>query len=57
MSTVSQTDATNKSTQTFLTALVLNGAIAAIEIGLFLFIRNRFRKIYEPRSYLPSKLS
>ncbi|KDE07374.1 hypothetical protein MVLG_02415 [Microbotryum lychnidis-dioicae p1A1 Lamole] len=50
-------DATNKSTQTFVTALVSGLAVAGVEIAAFIIIRNRFRKIYNPRSYLvpPSK--
>ncbi|GAA99523.1 uncharacterized protein L969DRAFT_93981 [Mixia osmundae IAM 14324] len=43
----------NKSTQTFTTALVLNAAVAAVEIGIFAVIHARFKKIYRPRTYLP----
>ncbi|KAI0052100.1 DUF221-domain-containing protein [Auriscalpium vulgare] len=42
--------ATTASTKTFETALVLNGAIFAIEIAAFTLLRRYFRLIYEPRS-------
>ncbi|KAE8227813.1 hypothetical protein CF326_g7277 [Tilletia indica] len=40
------------STSTVISALILNGAIFAVEIGLFFVLRNRFRVIYEPKSFL-----
>lgn len=43
----------NQSTQTFTTALVLQAAIAAGEIAAFAIIFKRFRKVYEPRTFLP----
>lgn len=43
----------NQSTQTFTTALVLQSAIAAGEIAAFAIIFKRFRKVYEPRTFLP----
>jgi hypothetical protein len=43
-------EATSASTKTFLTALVLNGVIAAVEITVFTVVRRYFRLIYEPRS-------
>ncbi|KAI9458606.1 hypothetical protein BJY52DRAFT_413437 [Lactarius psammicola] len=42
--------ATTASTKTFLTALALNGIIAAAEITAFTCARRYFRLIYEPRS-------
>ncbi|KAF8267559.1 DUF221-domain-containing protein [Lactarius quietus] len=42
--------ATTASTKTFVTALALNGIIAAIEIAAFTCARPYFRLIYEPRS-------
>lgn len=42
--------ATTASTKTFLTALVLNSAIASIEIAAFTIVWRYFRLIYEPRS-------
>ncbi|KAH8987893.1 DUF221-domain-containing protein [Lactarius akahatsu] len=42
--------ATTASTKTFLTALALNGIIAAAEIAAFTCARPYFRLIYEPRS-------
>ncbi|KAI0250626.1 hypothetical protein BJV78DRAFT_1283057 [Lactifluus subvellereus] len=42
--------ATTASTKTFLTALVLNGIIAVVEIAAFIIVRRYFRLIYEPRS-------
>ncbi|GAA5918190.1 hypothetical protein JCM1841_005294 [Sporobolomyces salmonicolor] len=46
--------ATNKSTQTFVTAFVTGLIVAGIELAIFMVIKNRFRKIYNPRSYLVS---
>lgn len=40
-------DANSTSTQTFLTALILNGAICAIEVLVFVIIRRKFRKVYQ----------
>jgi hypothetical protein len=42
--------ATTASTKTFVTALALNGIIAAVEIAVFTCARRYFRLIYEPRS-------
>jgi hypothetical protein len=42
--------ATTASTKTFVTALVLNGIIAAVEIAVFTCARRYFRLVYEPRS-------
>ncbi|KAI0289410.1 hypothetical protein B0F90DRAFT_1812537 [Multifurca ochricompacta] len=41
---------TTASTKTFVTALVLNAIIAAVEIIAFILVRRYFRLIYEPRS-------
>jgi hypothetical protein len=43
------------STKTFVTALILNGAIAGGEILVFTLVRRYFRFIYEPRSLSISK--
>ncbi|KAG8904310.1 hypothetical protein FRC01_008787, partial [Tulasnella sp. 417] len=40
------------STATFITALVLNAAVAGVEILLFTVLRPRFKAIYEPRTYV-----
>ncbi|KAI8458717.1 hypothetical protein BY996DRAFT_6832998 [Phakopsora pachyrhizi] len=40
--------------QTFLSALILNSVIAGAQILGFILIRRYFRKVYQPRSYLPS---
>ncbi|TDL22859.1 DUF221-domain-containing protein [Rickenella mellea] len=48
-----QTSATNASTDTFLTALWLNGAVFAAEIIAFTLLLHKFRAIYEPRTYIP----
>ncbi|MBW0494487.1 hypothetical protein O181_034202 [Austropuccinia psidii MF-1] len=50
----SRDDVKSTTNQTFLTALVLNSAIAAAQILGFIIIRSYFRKVYQPRSYLPS---
>lgn len=41
------------STSTFVTALVLNVAIAGAEIAIFTLIRRKFKTIYEPRTFIP----
>ncbi|KAG8894679.1 hypothetical protein FRB99_001053, partial [Tulasnella sp. 403] len=43
------------STATFVTALVLNAAVAGIELFIFTFVRPRFKAIYEPRTYVPDE--
>jgi len=41
---------TTASTKTFVAALVLNGAIAGVEIAVFTLVRRYFPLIYQPRS-------
>lgn len=41
------------STQTFLSALILNSVICGVEIVVFMILRPKFKKVYQPRSYLP----
>ncbi|KIY47384.1 DUF221-domain-containing protein, partial [Fistulina hepatica ATCC 64428] len=41
------------STATFLTALVFNAIVFAVEIGAFTVLRPYFRAVYEPRTYVP----
>jgi hypothetical protein len=48
-------NAKSASTETFVTALVFNAAVFAIEIVLFTFLRPRFPAIYQPRTYVPPK--
>ena len=36
----------------FLTTLTVSGVIAAIEITIFILIRRKFKRIYEPKTYL-----
>ncbi|GAA5869649.1 hypothetical protein JCM8547_005096 [Rhodosporidiobolus lusitaniae] len=43
---------TNKSTQTFITAFVTGLIVAGIELAAFIILKNRFKQIYSPRSYL-----
>lgn len=50
-----QDSAKSASTETFVTALVLNAAVAGIEIILFTVLRPRFRAIYEPRTFVPDE--
>lgn len=50
-----QAEVQNKSTATFTAALIINGAVAAVEIAAFAILFKRFRKIYEPRTYLVKK--
>ncbi|GAA5978196.1 hypothetical protein JCM11641_001131 [Rhodosporidiobolus odoratus] len=44
-------DVTNKSTETFITAFVTGLIVAGIQLAVFIVIKNRFRQIYDPRSY------
>lgn len=43
------------STATFVTALVFNAIVFAIEIILFTILRPHFKAIYEPRTYIPTQ--
>lgn len=47
-------EAHSTTNQTFLSALILNSVIAAVEIIGFILLRRYFRKVYQPRSYLPT---
>ena len=40
------------SVATIVTALILNGAIFAVSIGVFLLLRNKFKVIYSPKTFL-----
>jgi hypothetical protein len=42
------------SLSSFLTSLVTNTLIWTLEIGLFIILRKLFKRIYEPRTVLPS---
>lgn len=53
MSQVVPAKAQNTDLQTFLTALVTNGAVLGIELLAFIFLKHRLSRIYEPRAYLP----
>ncbi|PPQ67349.1 hypothetical protein CVT24_011532, partial [Panaeolus cyanescens] len=46
-------EATKASTATFVTALVFNAAVFAIQLGIFTLLRPYFKAIYEPRTYAP----
>ncbi|KAI5480450.1 AMP deaminase [Pseudohyphozyma bogoriensis] len=45
--------ATNKSTQTFVTALVTGLITCAVYLTIFMVLRTRFRRIYAPRTFIP----
>ena len=45
--------AKSQSTSQFVTALVFNAAVFAIQVVAFTLVRPYFRAIYEPRSYIP----
>ncbi|GAA6060530.1 hypothetical protein JCM10212_005611 [Sporobolomyces blumeae] len=47
-----QGQSTNASTETFITALVTGLIIAGAELAAFLVLKNRFRQVYYPRSYM-----
>lgn len=44
-------NAAGTSTQDVLTAIIVNGVICAVFVTLFLCLRLRFKRIYEPKSY------
>jgi len=46
-------DAHSTTNQTFLSALVLTSLIGGAQIVGFIILRRYFRKVYQPRSYLP----
>lgn len=46
-------DAKSASTASFLSALVFNSAVFAVQIGVFTLLRPYFKSIYEPRTYVP----
>ncbi|KAH8113941.1 DUF221-domain-containing protein [Phellopilus nigrolimitatus] len=49
-----QSTAKTQSTSTFVTALWLNAAIFGAELIVFTLLRQRFKAIYEPRTYVPA---
>ncbi|EKM57367.1 uncharacterized protein PHACADRAFT_194921 [Phanerochaete carnosa HHB-10118-sp] len=53
MSQVTPGKADGTDSQTFLTALITNASILAIEVIAFVVLRSRLWRIYEPRTYLP----
>ncbi|KAG1716824.1 hypothetical protein ID866_346, partial [Astraeus odoratus] len=53
MSSVSQDEAQSATTETFVTALIFNAAVFAIEVGAFTFLRRYFKHVYEPRTVDP----
>lgn len=53
MSQITPGKADGQDSQTFLTALVTNASVLAIEVIAFVVLRSRLWRIYEPRTYLP----
>lgn len=53
MSEASSHSAQNSSSQTFLTALVINAAILGLELVAFVILKHKLTRIYAPRTYLP----
>ncbi|KAF7794940.1 hypothetical protein EIP86_006083 [Pleurotus ostreatoroseus] len=53
MSEAVPANASGKDSETFYTALVTNGAVLAIELIAFVFLKHRLGRIYQPRAYLP----
>ncbi|KAJ9093395.1 hypothetical protein QFC21_006425 [Naganishia friedmannii] len=47
--------AVSATTESFVSSLIVNVAVAAAELAAWILIRRQFRAIYEPRSYLPPK--
>lgn len=46
------TSSQGSSVSQFFTTLVTSAIVAAIEIGIFIFIRKLFKRIYQPKTYL-----
>ncbi|KAJ9111098.1 hypothetical protein QFC19_001297 [Naganishia cerealis] len=47
--------AVSATTESFVSSLIVNVAVAGAELLAWVLIRRHFRAIYEPRSYLPPK--
>ncbi|KAJ9121254.1 hypothetical protein QFC24_004930 [Naganishia onofrii] len=47
------TQAVSATTESFISSLIVNTAVAGGELVAWILIRRQFRAIYEPRSYLP----
>jgi hypothetical protein len=47
--------AVSATTESFISSLVVNVAVAGGELLAWVLIRRQFRAIYEPRTYLPPK--
>jgi len=43
----------NITTQAFLTSLVTNAGLLALQVGAFLYLKQRLERIYSPRTFLP----
>ncbi|KAJ7497585.1 DUF221 family protein [Mycena latifolia] len=50
--TASQASSSNN-TKAFLTAFVANGALLVLEVGAFIVLKNRLKRVYSPRTFLP----
>lgn len=50
---VSASTAKTASTATFVTAIVFNSVVFAIELVIFTLLRPYFKAVYEPRTYVP----
>jgi hypothetical protein len=37
----------------FLTSLALNGGLLVLQVAIFVLLKNRLSRIYQPRTYLP----
>lgn len=48
-------DAKSASTSSFVTAMILNTTIFAVELAAFTILRPRFKAVYEPRTITPVK--
>lgn len=53
MSVTAEQASSNSTTKTFVTALVVNGGLLAVEVGAFLILKQKLGRIYSPRTYLP----
>lgn len=51
MATVAQ--ASNSTTRSFVTALVVNGALLGAEVLAFILLKQKLWRIYSPRTVLP----
>jgi hypothetical protein len=46
-------EAQNYSAQAFISALVTNAVLLAVQVGVFVILKQKLPRIYNPRTFLP----